>query len=232
MKFQISKKIVLQCLVLTAASFAYIVISLGIGFNATANNRPETVMHNVPFTRQAPLGEWNDPRQKDGCEEASIVMALSWVRGSDSIHPEEARRDIINMSEYERVMHGFFQDTSIQDTAQLMKDYYNYPHVRVQENISSENIKEVIAAGNLAIIPLNTQLVKSTLYKKGPTRHTIIAVGYDDQKDEVNLHDPFYANGRYLRIKSAALNKALWNYRSGIHLSHGPKRTAMMVVSR
>ena len=43
----------------------------------TATVEPKRfVLLNVPFTSQAPFGEWSDPRHQDGCEEAAALMAV------------------------------------------------------------------------------------------------------------------------------------------------------------
>lgn len=123
-------------IILSGVVFYFIAV-----YGVTANLRPQFIVHNVPFAKQAPFGEWNDPRQRDGCEEAAMVMAMAWARGGNEIPPEEAKRDIINISEYERVMFGFFQDTSIADTARLMREVYNHQGVTVQDNIDAEQNK-------------------------------------------------------------------------------------------
>lgn len=35
----------------------------------------------VPFVVQAPDGDWKNPRYQDGCEEATVLMALWWAEG-------------------------------------------------------------------------------------------------------------------------------------------------------
>ncbi len=60
--------------------------------NSTANLRQEWTVYNVPYVSQVPTGEWNDPRQIDGCEEAVMAMAIAWARGGADIPAEEARR--------------------------------------------------------------------------------------------------------------------------------------------
>ncbi len=201
-------------------------------FGVTANLRPAFIVHNVPFTSQAPFGEWSDPRQADGCEEAAMVMAMAWARGGGDIPPEEAKRDILNISEYERVIFNFYQDTSIADTARLMREFYGHTAVTVQDNIDADDIKDALAAGNVVIIPINTRLTGLAKYQNGPTRHTVVAVGYDEQQDKIIMHDP-YTGGPYdLQLSSAALNNSLWDYYSGIHLNSGPKRSAMITVPK
>jgi Peptidase_C39 like family len=191
---------------------------------------PESVMLNVPFASQIPTGNWNDPRQLDGCEEASIIMAMAWTNGGN-VPGEEVERDIINMSEYERAIFGFYQDTSAQDTARLMREFYQYQDVMVRENIGPEDIKQELAANRVVIIPINTRLTGLAMYRGGTSRHTVVAVGYDDASDQIIIHDPLYKTGQNIWIPSAALGNALSNYHSGNHLG-GNSGTALISVGK
>ncbi len=190
--------------------------------------RPQSTLLGVPYTTQAPLGEWSDPRQADGCEEATLVMAMAWLRGG-TIPAEEAKRDIINMSEYERIRFGFYQDTSMMDTGTLLKEYYGHANYIVQYGISSEDIKNELAGNRVVLIPLNTQRLGGVYSQSGPPRHTVIAVGYDDQADTITIHDP-YQGGQFRAIPSKDIDAALWDYNSGVHLPLPPKMPAMLVV--
>lgn len=221
-------------LLLSIAAVAAIFVPLS---PATAQGRPQSVILNVPFVMQAPLGNWSDDRQQYGCEEASIVMAMSWARReinkpNDTIFKEEALRDIINMSEYERVIYGFYQDTSAQDTARVARDFYQYQDITVKENISVEDIRQELAQNRLVLIPLNTRLTGVPMYKNGPVRHMIIAVGYDDKNDEIIVHDPLLKNGAFLWLPASGLQAALWNYSSGVHLPLGARSTAFVSIGK
>lgn len=189
--------------------------------------RPQSTMLNVPYTSQAPLGDWSDPRQADGCEEASLVMAMAWERGGN-ITPEEAERDIVNLSEYEKVRWGFYQDTSILDTGVLLNDYYGHHDYIVQYGINTENIKNEVAGGRPVIIPINTRLLGG-IYRNGPLRHTVIVVGYDDSADTMTINDP-YRGGQNFTVPSTTLNAALWDYNSGVHLGLPARMPAMLVM--
>ncbi len=39
------------------------------------------VLLDIPFTPQAPFGEWSNPIYQDGCEEAVRLIAVRWARG-------------------------------------------------------------------------------------------------------------------------------------------------------
>lgn len=209
-----------------------VVFYFGSVFGVTANLRPQFILHNVPFTSQAPLGEWSDPRQADGCEEAAMVMAMAWARGGNDIPAEEAKRDILNISEYEKVIFGFFQDTSIADTARLLREYYGHNGIAVQNDIDAEDVKDSLAAGNVVIVPINTRLTGLAKYKNGPPRHTVIAVGYDDQQDKIIMHDPYTGGAYDFQLSSSTFNNSLSDYYSGNHAGTGPKRSAMISVSK
>src|SRR3989338_9613961 len=76
---------------------------------------PEKVfIENVPFTTQAPFADWEDDRQQDGCEEASVLMAIRWIRGQ-GITKQEALDEILAMSAYELEKYGSYHDTSAED---------------------------------------------------------------------------------------------------------------------
>ena len=191
-------------------------------------------MLSVPYASQIPLGNWRDPRQADGCEEASILMAMAWVNGAKdnaSIPADEVERNIINISEYERVALGFYQDTSAQDTAKIMREYFQYYDIGLLENIGVEDIKLELAANRIVIIPINVHATGLPMYRGGPVRHTIVVVGYDDKNDELIIHDPLYKNIQNFWVPASAIGKGLSNYRSGVHLS-GNTGTSLISIGR
>lgn len=214
---------------------ATLLLAIAVGqfplFSISAQSRPQSTLLNVPYASQVPLGNWNDPRQQDGCEEASIAMALAWVNSATYLMPEEVERDIIRTSEYERAMWGFFQDTNAQDTAKLLTDYYLYEDVIVKENITAEDIKMELASNRVVLITLNTRATGLPIYRTGPVRHTIVVTGYDDSTDKLVIHDPLYREIQNYWISSSAINKALRNYDSGNHLPTA-NGTALISIGR
>ena len=113
------------------------------------------VLLDVPFTAQAPTANWDDPRQQDGCEEASLLMAWAWVNKWPSINPQDAEKTIIEMSEFEKSEYGNYLDLNAADTAQLMKDFFKYDKTEVQYDITIDDIKKELIEGNLVIVPAN-----------------------------------------------------------------------------
>lgn len=192
-----------------------------------------TVLQNPPFISQAPLGEWSDPRQADGCEEASVLMALAWVRG-EGLPAEEARNKIISMSDWEETRFGYFRDTSAKDTAdRLLRSYAGFENYSVEDDIDANDIKNVLMQGKIAIVPINGTLLGNPYYSNGgPLRHMILMVGYDANRDEFILHDPGTRYGAFIRFSGTRIQNALQDYNSGDQVPVGPSRTAMIVISK
>lgn len=190
------------------------------------------VLHPVPFISQAPFGDWSDPFLKDGCEEASILMAFAWARG-ESLAATEADSDIKKLSQFEIDHYGFFRDLSAADTSRLMKDYFNYDSV-VKYGIDARDVKAELARGNLLIIPVDGTKLNNPYYAPpGPERHMLVVVGYDGGKNEFIAHDPGTQRGMAIRYNEAIFEKAIGDYASGDHpLPGGERKKAMVIVSK
>src|SRR3989344_5667894 len=173
----------------------------------------DTVFHAVPSIVQAPTGKWSDSRLRDGCEEASILMVMLWAQGR-GVTAAEAEAEILGMAQFEKdVMIGFHNDTSADDTARLMREYYGFANLSVQKNISAQHIKEALSGGSIAIVPLNISAFGRKYYKNSVTRHTVVVAGYDEASQTFIINDPLFWTPR--RIKEKDLQNALRNYTSG-----------------
>lgn len=194
---------------------------------------PQSVSQQLPFTAQAPFGEWNDPRQADGCEEASALMAITWARG-EAFTLERARQEVLAVSDWERMKYGYFQDTSIQDTAdRIFREYYGFDNIEVRQGIRTDDMLRELAAGHILLTAINGQMMNNSYYRgAGPLRHMIVVIGYDESTNEFIVHDPGTRYGAYMRVESSRLQNALQDYNSGEQVPVGPLRTAMIVVSR
>ena len=81
----------------------------------------------VPFTSQAPLAEWDDSLQQDGCEEASSLMAVSWAQEETFQSPQETLNKLKAISHWQQQNYNSAIDTSAQDTLnRIIKGYFDY----------------------------------------------------------------------------------------------------------
>ena len=189
------------------------------------------IEHQVPFTPQAPLGEWFDPRQQYGCEEALSVMAMHWVKG-ESISLLEAREEILAISDFQQENYGMFEDTSISDTeTRIFRDYYGYEYTKVRTGISVEDIKEELYRGNVILVPINGRTIQNPYYTApGPLRHMIMVIGYDPKTRTFTTNDPGTKNGANFFYGEDVLAASLQNYETGLNEPIQDNPPEMLVI--
>ena len=171
----------------------------------------------VPFTSQAPSAQWDNVVFQNACEEAAILMAMRWVEGR-SLSKEEANKEIVAISDFEKKTYGHFHDRSAEDTAQLIMDYYGYANIEFQSDIGTNDIKVELAKGNAVIVPVNGQKLNNPFYTPpGPIEHMIVVVGYDSEAKEFITNDPGTRRGEQFRYPEDILDAALRDYATGFH---------------
>lgn len=172
--------------------------------------------HLVPFTPQAPLGEWSDPRQQDGCEEASALMAMAWVRG-ESLTLSQAKDKIIKIADYQQTKYGEHRDVSLNDILErIFKDYFSYNKVSLKNITGKEGIIEELAKEKVVLVPLNGQKLGNPYFSPpGPLRHMLVIRGYDKTTDEFITNDPGTRRGEGYRYKTAVIMEAITVYPTG-----------------
>lgn len=197
--------------------------------NTTASFQKK-IMYDVSFTAQAPSGQWNIPEYQDGCEEASILMAMRWVEG-EGLTSAEAEQEIIALSEFQEMRYGTFHDRSTKDTAQLIRDYYDYDNIEYREEIESGDIKEALFGGSLVIIPANGRKLGNPYFTPpGPINHMLLVIGYDPVSKQFIVNDPGTKRGNGYRYDESKLQSAIRDYPTGLHESILKEKTAMIIV--
>jgi len=191
------------------------------------------ILLDVPFVAQAPLAEWSDPRQQDACEEASVLMAMAWIKG-ETLNPKTAVKSITDMADWQTEKYGGFVDTNAQDTTdRLIKGYFNYKKVEVVEFKNTEQIVAALSAGQLVLLPTNGQKLKNPNYKQpGPLTHMIVIQGYDKNLDEFITNDPGTRKGEKYRYPASRVFEAAFDYPTGDHVLDEPATKALIIISK
>lgn len=194
---------------------------------------PKKMLLHVPFTPQAPFGDWTDPRQQDGCEEASVVMAWRFINGQN-LTRQEALEEITQMSEWEKEQYGNSRDTSAADTlGRLLREYYGYKGGRVEYDITRDDVKRELIAGNILIIPFDGQVLVNPNFKApGPERHMLVVIGYDDAKQQFITNDPGTRLGQGFVYTYDNFEASFRDYETGDHEPIVGRRSAMIVVEK
>jgi len=192
----------------------------------------EKVNIEVPFTSQAPFGNWSDPRLQDACEEASVFMAMKWVRG-ETLSAEETRGEFFAISSFETENYGFYKDTSAYDTLErIVKDYYQYDKAELKYDFSLEDIISELDQGNLIIVPTNGKELDNPYYSgEGPEKHMLVVKGYDRSSSEFITNDPGTRRGANFRFSFDNLYNSIRDYPSGNHEPILEKKKAMIIIN-
>lgn len=172
----------------------------------------------VPFSPQAPFGNWADPRQEDGCEEVSALMAVRWARGQD-LSRQEALDELIAISEYEKANWGNYHDTSAYDTMErIVKGYFDLHNVEYKQNVSLQDLIGALQAGNILIVPINGMIVGNPYYTQpGPPRHMLVVKDYDPDRDIFITNDPGTRRGEDFEYPADKFYDSIRDYPTGVH---------------
>lgn len=200
---------------------------------AALDSNKKIFIDNVPFTTQAPFGDWADQRQQDACEETTALMAIKWARGQN-LTKDEALKEITGISDWLLKKYGEYRDISSKDAIDwIYKDYFKYDKIALVHNITVNDIIKELAKGNLVITPMNGQIMHNPNYKQpGPPRHMIVIRGYDPATKEFITNDPGTRKGELYRYNTTVLFEAIRDYPTGYHeiIPHLEKN--MIVVSK
>ncbi len=179
----------------------------------------------VPFTAQAPFQVWDVPHN-EACEEASVAMVDAFF-DSRTFTRESAEREILDLEGWEVKRFGYFEDTSAEEVATILREYYGYPEVRVFYDFKAEDIRSHLRDGRPVIIPAAGRLLKNPNFRgAGPDYHMLVIKGFSNGKFVTN--DPGTRRGAdYIYSEVTIMNAANdWSHAAG-SLSG---RRAMIVV--
>ena len=139
---------------------------------------PSEVNLDIPFTSQAPNQNWVLP-YKEFCEEASVLMVMSYVNRQLIGDANQASEQMLAIMAFEESRFGFYQDTDAEETAVIIKEFYNYAKVKVLYNPKIEDIKKALAEGKAVIMPAAGRMLGNPYFQvPGPLYHMIVIKGY------------------------------------------------------
>jgi len=197
-----------------------------------ANISEASTIKGVPFSSQSPFGDWEDPRQQHGCEEASLLMAHYWILG-EGLSKDKALSEIVAMSEFEDENFGGAYDLSISDTLKLWNEYFDHKNAFTKYDITLEDIKKEIAGGNLVIVPIDGVKLGNPHYTApGPEFHEMVVIGYDDEVGEFITHDPGTRFGANYRYDYNVFMNSIRDYKTGFNEPVDEVVRAMLVIER
>jgi len=181
---------------------------------------------NVPFSSQAPGGDWSYPFEHT-CEEVSVLMVHYYLKGKTFGDVNETRQELLDIVNFENQKYGFSNDTDTEQTAIFARDYYGY-NVETFYNITLDDIKRELKDGNPVIVPTAGRLLGNPNFTGlGPIYHMLVIKGYTS--DEFITNDGGTRNGANYRYSYKVLKNAIHDWNKGDILNG---RSAMIVIKK
>ncbi|HLD20852.1 MAG TPA: C39 family peptidase [Patescibacteria group bacterium] len=177
----------------------YFLVGLVIFLSGCGRTLPTEKTIEVPFTSQAPAGDWSEPWQ-NACEEASIYMISSFYAG-DEIKQAEAIQRIHEIFVAKAENFTVSKDESLQTITELI-DTLDLPidtHIVYDPTI--DQLKTELSLGNPIIVPVYAPQLSSVYsVAGGADYHVIVLVGYNDTDEMFLINDPGTAGGEGVLI--------------------------------
>lgn len=189
--------------------------------SATNYIMPSEINLAVPFTVQAPHANWSLP-YKEFCEEASSLMAASYIYGWDIPSPDFADQKLLEIKSFEEQRFGYYLDTTAEETAIILKEFYNLEGVKIIYDPTENDIKKALSEKKIVIMPAAGQQLGNPYFTQpGPLYHMLVIKGYTKDGDFIT-NDPGTRRGAdYIYSPSILLNANHdWN---GGDVEHGRK---------
>lgn len=181
----------------------------------------------VPFTPQAPTGNW-DPPFDEACEEASALMVVRYFQGKGFASTEDADAAIRAMAQANADL-GYPIDTTAEEVVTLLKSVAPSLNSRTLKNPTVEQLKQNLSDGALIIVPAaGRQLGNPYFQNPGPLYHMLVLRGYT--KDGYFItNDPGTKRGEQYVYRFDKIMSAMHDWNGG-DVDNGQK--IVIVVSK
>ena len=179
-------------------------------FMFVRRQRPAEQQLEVPFTSQAPAGNWLEPWQ-NACEETSIIMVSNYFSG-DEVTIAQARQQILDIFKLKNAEFGKSPDESMALIAEVVNGASLGWTAKVVENPSLEDLKQEVAAKRPIIVPVDARQLTGTDYAGEVKYHVMVISGYDDTVGQFIVQDPGSSQGKDFRYGYTDLYDAIHDY--------------------
>lgn len=163
----------------------------------------------VPFYVQSPFAKWDD-LHNEACEEASLIMAESWIK-NEVLEKQELNQKILDSVVWQKENWGGHFDLNSQEVVELANKYFEIEKIYYTFVNSVDDIKKELNKGNLVIVPTAGRLLGNPYYRTpGPAYHMLVVVGYN--KKDIITNDPGTRNGENFSYSSDVFFNAIHDW--------------------
>ncbi len=169
---------------------------------------PDKANVDVPFTSQAPVGNWSEPWQ-NACEETSIYMVSSFY-ANDPIKRDEAVLKIKEILKVKNENIKVSKDESLETISRIIVDLDLPWTTELVSDPTQDALKNELAAGRPIIVPVHAPALNNPHYGPNtPEYHVLVLTGYDDADGVFIVNDPGTKDGEGLRFPYATFMAAI-----------------------
>lgn len=152
---------------------------LGTTAEAQKTPIPKELNLKVPFTSQAPTGNW-DRQHEENCEEASMLMANRYFENRAIDNSTDAETGMAQLVDWENANIGVSDSMTAEQTAETLSKMLNLK-TKMITNPVIEDIKNAISKNQLVLVPVAGRLVGNPFYTSpGPLYHMLVIKGYTE----------------------------------------------------
>lgn len=144
---------------------------------------PEAYTLSVPFTPQAPTGNW-DAVHNEACEEASVIMAYAYFSDhtETTLSPEFVEAEISKLIDWEKEHFGYYLDSDAAETARMLREVYGLK-TNIITDYTEEDLKNALSDNKVIIYFGAGRMLGNPYYRNpGPLYHVLVIKGYTDTK--------------------------------------------------
>jgi hypothetical protein len=160
----------------------------------------------LPFTTQAPHGNWVPPYH-EACEEAVLTMVDHYYRGV-GLSRDEANVGILRLVSWQIRELGFYEDTGVGDTGRMAQEVLGLRTRVITHDISVDRLRELVSQGKPIAVPVSGRdLGNSHFLPPGPIYHMVLIVGVSG--DHFLVHEPGTRYGAHYRYQQDAFVRVI-----------------------
>lgn len=171
----------------------------------------------VPFTAQAPSGNWSLPYQ-EACEEASVLMAVAYFDSTrvDIATKEAATAELLALVDFQTERFGDYKDTTAEETARFARQRYEHITFDIVRDPTVEDLRAALARGQLVIVPAYGRALGNPHFSgDGPLYHMLVLRGYDADRGWFVTNDPGTRYGEGYVYDEATIMAAMGDWNDG-----------------
>jgi len=170
---------------------------------------PPSIMLEVPFSSQAPHGNWDEPYQ-NACEEMSLLMVTHFLGGTSFADADQADREVKEFTTWmAKTGHGI--SITLEELARIAEQRNPAYRAVISEDVSLISMQRLLAAGKPIIVPAAGRMLGNPFFNgDGPWYHMLVVVGYD--REFFYTNDPGTGKGKLFQYRHDVLLNAIHDW--------------------